>query len=188
MFSPACTTTSWQPLFLLQRDLNTRQVHQWLKPGFHKSLPGTSRTYQRPRLVSARAHKVRFLRQARYCSSAGKCNPCQPTRGKAMNNIRSKNGYRRRQIRARALRAYTTCHLCGQPIDKSLPAGDPWSAEVDEIIPVSKGGSPTRWDNVRLAHRICNEMRSNHSVEYAKTVLKNARKQTLIKPIEHDEI
>ena len=79
MFSPACTTTSWQPLFLLQRDLNTRQVHQWLKPGFHKSLPGTSRTYQRPRLVSARAHKVRFLRQARYCSSAGKCNPCQPT-------------------------------------------------------------------------------------------------------------
>ena len=105
-----------------------------------------------------------------------------------MNNIRSKNGYRRRQIRARALRAYTTCHLCGQPIDKSLPAGNPWSAEVDEIIPVSKGGSPTRWDNVRLAHRICNEIRSNHSVEYAKTMLKNVHKQTPTKRIEHDEI
>jgi len=35
------------------------------------------------------------------------------------------------------------------------------SPEADEIIPVSKGGSHIDRKNIRLAHRICNERRSN---------------------------
>lgn len=57
-------------------------------------------------------------------------------------NRRHANGWRRRQVVARVLAAYDTCHLCGRPVDKSLPPGLPGSPEVDEIIPVSKGGSP----------------------------------------------
>lgn len=57
-------------------------------------------------------------------------------------NTRHANGWRRQQVVARVLAAYDTCHLCGRPVDKSLPPGLPGSPEVDEIIPVSKGGSP----------------------------------------------
>jgi 5-methylcytosine-specific restriction endonuclease McrA len=35
------------------------------------------------------------------------------------------------------------------------------SAEVDEIIPISRGGSPTDRSNVQLTHRICNQRKSN---------------------------
>lgn len=54
-----------------------------------------------------------------------------------------------------------TCALCGREVDKSLPAGQPLSPELDEIIPVSRGGSPYDIDNLQLVHRICNERKSN---------------------------
>ena len=63
------------------------------------------------------------------------------------SNPRKTNGHRRRQIIARVLAAYNTCHLCGRPVDKTLPAGLPGSPEVDELIPVSKGGSPYQFTN-----------------------------------------
>lgn len=91
---------------------------------------------------------------------------------------RRKNGYRRDQIRKRVLAAYTYCHLCGQPVDKTLPPGNPWSGEVDELIPVSKGGSPTDWNNVALAHRICNELRGNHSTSWARARLTQPKNQS----------
>ncbi|MBQ9005344.1 MAG: HNH endonuclease [Atopobiaceae bacterium] len=64
------------------------------------------------------------------------------------------------------------CHICGRPIDLSLPRSyvdpadgrrkpAPWSLEVDEIVPVSLGGSPTDPANVAPAHRICNQRRGN---------------------------
>lgn len=34
--------------------------------------------------------------------------------------------------------------------------------EVDEIIPISKGGSPLDWNNVQLVHRRCNQRKGNH--------------------------
>ena len=104
-------------------------------------------------------------------------------------NPRKANGWRRRQAQQRVRAAYTCCHICGKPIDKTLPAGDPWSLEVDEIIPVSKGGSPTDFNNLQAAHRICNEIRGNHSIEWAR------RKLNGIEPLktsrmrcEHSEI
>lgn len=93
-------------------------------------------------------------------------------------------------MRARVLAAYDVCHLCGRPVDKSLPAGDPWAPEVDEIIPVSMGGSPTRFSNLALAHRRCNEYRGNHSVAWAQARLQGraiAGRPTAL-PLAHDEI
>ena len=90
-------------------------------------------------------------------------------------NPRRSNGSRRTAVRRRVLAAYDTCWICGRPVDKSLPPGNPWSAEVDEVVPVSKGGSPYDFHNCRLAHRHCNQVRSNRSVAYARAKLRGTR-------------
>ena len=76
-------------------------------------------------------------------------------------NPRTANGHRRREIRARVLAEESHCGVCGGLVDKSLsllPDGsvDPLRAEVDEIVPVSRGGSPYVRSNCQLTHRICN--------------------------------
>lgn len=90
-------------------------------------------------------------------------------------NPRRRNGTRRTRLRRRVLAAYDVCWLCGRPVDKSLPPGHPWSGEVDEVIPVSRGGDPLAWDNVRLAHRICNQKRGARSPEAARRLLAGAK-------------
>lgn len=77
------------------------------------------------------------------------------------SNPRTANGHARRRLRARLRSEGRPCHICGQPIDYSLPAGDPMSFEVDEIVPVSRGGSPYDYGNVGAAHRVCNQRRGN---------------------------
>lgn len=64
-------------------------------------------------------------------------------------------------MREWCLMNFDTCALCGKPIDKSLRTPDPMSPEVDEIVPVSLGGSPYDKSNCRLVHRICNQRRGN---------------------------
>jgi len=66
------------------------------------------------------------------------------------------------------------CRAFGKPggIDYSLPAGHPFAFEVDELVPVSKGGSPTDRSNVRAAHRCCNQWRGNKSVEQVLQIAK----------------
>lgn len=76
-------------------------------------------------------------------------------------NPRRANGHRRDELRRWLRSQGAPCHICGLPIDYSLPAGHPMSFEVDEIIPVSRGGSPLDRDNVAPAHRICNQKRGN---------------------------
>jgi 5-methylcytosine-specific restriction endonuclease McrA len=77
------------------------------------------------------------------------------------SNPRRANGHRRDRLRRRVLAAYTDCALCGLPVDKTLHYLDPGAPEVDELIPVSLGGDPLAWSNVQLAHRICNQRKSN---------------------------
>ena len=89
-----------------------------------------------------------------------------------MGNVRYANGSKRREIRRWLMHTQDTCALCGKPIDKTLKTPHPMSAEVDEIIPVSKGGSPYDRDNVQLVHRICNQRKSNRVITN-KTPAKN---------------
>ena len=79
-------------------------------------------------------------------------------------NPRRSNGTRRDKIRARVLREESHCWLCGELVDTSLPHGLPASPEVDEVVPVSKGGSPFDRSNCRLAHRLCNQRRGNRDL------------------------
>lgn len=59
------------------------------------------------------------------------------------------------------------CGICGKPIDLDAPQWHidpkdgkrkraPWSLECDEIVPISRGGSPIDPANVQPAHRACN--------------------------------
>ena len=57
------------------------------------------------------------------------------------------------------------CWICGMPIDPALPAGHPLCFELDELVPVSKGGSPVDMRNVAGSHRCCNQWRSDRSVD-----------------------
>lgn len=86
---------------------------------------------------------------------------------------RKTNGHARRKLRLRLKAERRPCHICGQPIDYDLPAGDPMSFEVDELVPVSRywlGGYATAqqcaldYANVDAAHRICNQRRGNRAV------------------------
>ena len=72
----------------------------------------------------------------------------------------------RRWLRAQG-RPCWICRAFGRTgtIDYSLPSLHPYSFEVDELVPVSKGGSPTSRSNVDAAHRCCNQWRGNRSVE-----------------------
>ena len=86
-------------------------------------------------------------------------------------NERVSNGWRRRQLRARVLAAYDVCAICAQPVDKTLKTPHPMSAEVDELIPVSRGGDPYSFANCRLTHRRCNRMKSDKTDEHARALL-----------------
>lgn len=80
------------------------------------------------------------------------------------SNPRNANGSARRKLRSWLRSQGRPCHICGGAIDYSLPAGDPMSFEVDEIVPVSRGGSPYDRGNVDAAHRICNQRRGNRDI------------------------
>ena len=95
------------------------------------------------------------------------------------NNIRRANGYARDKVVKRVRREETHCWLCKEPVDKTLTylwgshgpkcsnpdcpgcTPHPQRGEVDEVIPVSLGGSPIDRSNCRLSHRACNNRRGN---------------------------
>lgn len=55
----------------------------------------------------------------------------------------------------------SVCGICGKPVDKTIKYPDPMSPTVDHIIPLSKGGDPVAIENLQLAHRYCNRMKSD---------------------------
>ena len=52
-------------------------------------------------------------------------------------------------------RDHWTCQLCMEPLDRTAASPDWWSASIDHIVPISRGGADTP-DNVQASHRICN--------------------------------
>jgi 5-methylcytosine-specific restriction endonuclease McrA len=90
------------------------------------------------------------------------------------DNPRYRNYSARVKLRNRLKAEGRPCALCGQPIDYTLPARHPMSFVMDEIVPVSKGGSPIDYDNVQAAHRVCNERKGN-----------GERKGTKVAPLPH---
>lgn len=104
----------------------------------------------------------------KYCSS--KC------RNKANNS--AKDARRRKKIADAMVdkditvmglfrRDAGVCYICGgrcnaedfTVIDGTFIAGD-WYPSIDHVVPLAKGGLHS-WDNVRLAHRRCNSIKSD---------------------------
>lgn len=55
-----------------------------------------------------------------------------------------------------------TCQLCGEPVDRLLPATDMWAASLDHIECQSWALVPDHSDaNLRLVHRMCNSVRGD---------------------------
>lgn len=94
-----------------------------------------------------------------------------------MGNIRRSNGSRRDKARATVRSWGRPCAICGGAIDYSLPPGHPWSFEVDEIVPVSLGGSPFDLSNLQPAHRRCNQWRGNRSMQDVRGLAGRSPKQ-----------
>lgn len=85
---------------------------------------------------------------------------------------RRANGTARNQLKKRILLEEATCHLCGQPVDKTLPDQTlPAYGELDELTPISQGGSPLDRRNVMLAHRYCNQWRGVRPIKTARAEL-----------------
>ena len=90
-------------------------------------------------------------------------------------NPRYANGSRRRALVRRVKAMGLPCWICGMPIDAALPAGHPLSFELDELVPVSKGGSPTDPANVAGAHRCCNQWRGDKPMARVEAVRSEVR-------------
>lgn len=50
------------------------------------------------------------------------------------------------------------CHLCTEPVDRTLSGRDRLGPTLDHVVPLSRGGEHS-YANVKLAHRRCNVRR-----------------------------
>lgn len=67
-------------------------------------------------------------------------------------------------LRKQVFATQSVCGICGKEVDKTLPFNHPLAPELDEIVPVSRGGSAFDIDNLQLVHRLCNERKGNKMV------------------------
>ena len=105
------------------------------------------------------------------CATRCHAQACRVPGADAMSNPRRTNGSARDKVRERWRARAEPCAICGKPIDYSLGMvidtrtgkrrPHPMSFVVDEIVPVSLGGSPYSMTNTRPAHWICNARRGN---------------------------
>ena len=73
-------------------------------------------------------------------------------------------GRKSQNLRAWVLANYSSCWICGKPVNKRLKwvkggRNDNYGT-VDHVIPRSKGGTDDK-RNLRLAHNLCNNQRND---------------------------
>lgn len=69
-------------------------------------------------------------------------------------------GHRWRLLAARVKRNQGVCWICGRAIDPDLKAPDPWSFSVDHVESATvRPELALVYDNLRAAHRRCNQKR-----------------------------
>lgn len=83
-------------------------------------------------------------------------------KGKAVRADRQAGNYSLFEANKKIILAtQSVCAICGKPVDKTIKYPDPMSPTVDHIIPLAKNGDPVSLDNLQLAHRYCNRMKSD---------------------------
>ena len=95
-----------------------------------------------------------------------------------MSQFTNRNSAQRQRDRDTIKRTGAGCHICGQPIDYTLPHLDPLAFEVDHLVPLSSASTDAERDaldtlaNKRAAHRRCNSKK--RAREYAPIVRRSA--------------
>ena len=79
------------------------------------------------------------------------------TKKHAKRDPRKRNSPLRAALRAKVFAMSDVCAICKRPVDKTLPWDDPLAPELDEIVPIARGGSAYDIDNLQMVHRICNQ-------------------------------
>lgn len=108
------------------------------------------------------------IKRQKYC--CGKCaNRVHDRTHEHMRRSREQGGIHDGDISLNTLivRDKNICHICGKPCDINdfkisndvFIAGD-YYPSIDHVIPLSKNGKHV-WSNVKLAHRICNSIKSD---------------------------
>lgn len=145
---------------------------------------------QRKQQAREEKHKAEMLEKIagrtqigfRFCG----CGAIMPvnTQAKYCPDCRRRIGNKRREVSRRikirdalvdtgitVMRLYKrdrgVCWICGKPCDQhdwtekngTIICGNEYPS-IDHVIPLSKGGKES-WDNVKLAHRICNSIKSD---------------------------
>lgn len=82
------------------------------------------------------------------------------TRRNSMAATRRRAANIRDRHRAAIARTKPPCHICGEPIDYTLPWTHPRAYVVDHIIPLARGGSDTL-SNCAAAHKDCNRLKAD---------------------------
>lgn len=52
------------------------------------------------------------------------------------------------------------CWICGEMCDYEADSNSNYYPSIDHVIPIARGGLD-KWDNIKLAHRLCNSQRGN---------------------------
>ena len=98
------------------------------------------------------------------------------SRSTTKRNRPDKDGMHRLAFERNKRKIFATqsvCAICGKPVDFSLKYPNPWSATIDHIIPVDKGGHPSDISNLQLAHFRCNRLKSDKIMSDAKAKSNN---------------
>lgn len=78
----------------------------------------------------------------------------------------NRNDPRWHHARAIVLARDTHCHLCGEPVDKTLSGRLPDGPNADHVVPKSRGGALYDPANLRLAHKRCNQSKWDKMPNY----------------------
>lgn len=75
-----------------------------------------------------------------------------------------RNTSKQMRMRQQVAKAKPACHICGQPIDYTLPHLDPGAFQIDHVVPLDKGGDDAL-HNIKAAHRLraCNSKKRARS-------------------------
>ena len=104
----------------------------------------------------------------KYCSNAC-CKRAENKRRETNRRIKIMSQMVDKDITLESLykRDRGLCHICGLTcnwddyiIDSNQKQCGEWYPSIDHVIPLSKGGMHS-WDNVKLAHRRCNSIKSD---------------------------
>lgn len=157
---------------VFRKFLSCKQINQWLDEPHTCKECGSTFTMRELR----EANPSNYTSNPTFC-----CKRCSRRYNKRQqSHVRRaiERGEHADQISLSALvkRDDETCYLCGGKVDTNdyisdgsglFVAGDMYPS-IDHVVPLSKGGTHT-WDNVRLAHHLCNAIKSNDSIGVARS-------------------